>query len=592
MCGIAGYFRLNNDETPHLDVQAAVAAMNAAQKSRGPDHAGIWTSQGESGKTDKANQAPDTCSLGHTRLSILDLNERSNQPMVGNRWVLSYNGEIFNYRAVKTELEQAGEKFNTTGDTEVLLRAIECWGIEKAVEHIAGMFAFAAYDRETHTLHLVRDRMGIKPLYFCERNGAVYFASSPAAIVHGVGTDAGWNLNWEALYGYFLLGATSGPDSLFEGIKKVDAAEIITFTSEKSPERKRYWTPQPRPSDLSQILAEVVEEHREADVPTAIFLSGGVDSSVLSVLLEKLDCFHLRSEETEMARHVAEKVGSKLEVCDPVENVNYEEILEDYARTSGAPSASSPMPYLVSRLIRQSGYTVAFSANGADELFHGYPRTPSPELNRGFLPPNGYEKNSYDCLAQQLRHVFRSPENFFLPRAQQTTLSSIDFAESLESQYHLPDFPKSASYRWLELQTYVLQDLNPTLDYASMAHSVEVRVPFLDHRIVEAALTADANDHITAEYGRKSPLKAQLDQHGIHPIVWARKKLGFSLAPDAVDNLAERRLEALGELRKEGFLAVDARMGESQRDLIYLGSAAQAFLAWKRVWIDSGIVKA
>ncbi|MFK5920716.1 MAG: asparagine synthase (glutamine-hydrolyzing) [Verrucomicrobiota bacterium] len=584
MCGIAGYFRLEDKQAPRQDARSAIDAMNIAQKTRGPDHADIWESQKD------PSSGNSRCVLGHTRLSILDLNERSNQPMVRKRWALAFNGEIYNFRAVKIELESEGISFETTGDTEVLLQALETWGVDKTVEKIAGMFAFAAYDQETHTLHLVRDRMGIKPLYYCVRDGAVYFASSPAAIVKGIGTDADWKLNWDALYSYFLLGATSGSDSLFEGVKKVDAAEAISFRNDACLERKRYWTPQPRQGDLAQILKTVVDEHREADVPTALFLSGGVDSSVLAALMGNVDCFHLRSEETDMARYVAEKMGSELTVCDPLKDVDYEEILEDYARTSGAPSASSPIPYLVSKSIRAAGYPVAFSANGGDELFHGYSRTPSPELNQSFMPSNGYETPSVDCLVKQIRSIFRSPENFSLPGSPQSSQSFIDLFESMENRYHLPDFPKSASHRWLELQTYVLQDLNPTLDYASMAHSVEVRVPFLDHRIVEAALTADANQHITVDYGRKSPLKELLDQHGFHPIIWARQKMGFSLAPDAIAKLQERRLQSLGELKRDGFLAVDARTGETWRDLTYLGSAAQAFLAWKRVWIDTGIV--
>ncbi|MCF6314095.1 MAG: asparagine synthase C-terminal domain-containing protein, partial [Verrucomicrobiales bacterium] len=334
------------------------------------------------------------------------------------------------------------------------------------------------------------------------------------------------------------------------------------------------------------------QEHLEADVPTALFLSGGVDSSVLAVLMDKIDCFHLRSDETEMARYVAEQVGSELQVCDPAENVDYEKTLEDYARNSGDVSASSPIPYLVAQQIRKAGYPVAFSANGGDELFHGYSRTPSPELNDTFMPNNGYETQSYSCLAKQARNVFRSPENFFLPNAPQTSQSFIELTENIENRFLLPNFPKSASHRWLELQTYVLEDLNPTLDYASMVHSVEVRVPFLDHRIVEAALTLDANTHITAEYGRKSPLKAMLDQHKIHPFIWARPKMGFSLNSEVIANLHHKKLQALAELSKEGYLQIDARIGEVCRDFAYLGSAALAFSAWKKVWIDTGIVKA
>jgi asparagine synthase (glutamine-hydrolysing) len=208
------------------------------------------------------------------------------------------------------------------------------------------------------------------------------------------------------------------------------------------------------------------------------------------------------------------------------------------------------------------------------------------------MPSNGYETASYPCLAKQMRNIFRSPENFFLPNAYATSNEFIELTERLESRFYLPDFPKSASHRWLELQTYVLEDLNPTLDYSSMVHSVEVRVPFLDHRIVEAALSLDANTHITADYGRKSPLKAMLDQHGIHPYIWARPKMGFSLNSGVLSNLHEKKLAALCELRTEGYLAIDARVGEIWRDFAYLGSAALAFAAWKRVWIDTGIVKA
>ncbi len=585
MCGIAGYFSLGNSGLALQGAGVAVQAMNRTQAKRGPDDAGVWCSP------EPAQENDPVCVLGHTRLAILDLNERSNQPMPGRNWVLVFNGEIYNFRAIRKELEAAGVRFETTGDTEVLLQSLETWGLEATLDKLAGMFAFAAYDRQNARLHLVRDRMGIKPLYFCERNDGVYFASSPAAIVHGVGRDAGWDLDWQALYSYFLLGATSGENSLFQGIRKVGAGERLCYHEGKR-EQQRYWTPQPRQGDLQQIFSEVFAEHREADVPSALFLSGGVDSSVLAVLMEKVNCFHLRSDESDMARYVAGQVGSDLEICDPAEDVDYEEILEDYATVSGDVSASSPIPYLVAQRIRQTGYPVAFSANGGDELFHGYSRTPSPELDDRFLPGNGYETPSYSCLAKQMRNVFRSPENFLLPNARDTAADFIELSERYESRFHLPDFPKSASHRWLELQTYVLEDLNPTLDYASMAHSVEVRVPFLDHRIVEAALTLDANAHITADYGRKSPLKAMLDRHGLHPMVWARPKMGFSLNAGVLANLHGKKLAALNALRTEGYLALDARTGETWRDFAYLGSAALAFAAWKRVWIDTGIVKA
>ncbi len=572
MCGIAGIFRTAGVWAPDREL---VEAMNRHQADRGPDSAGVWMD--------------DHLVLGHTRLAIMDpLNAAASQPYVTENWVISFNGEIYNFRALRETLRARHIPLETDSDTEVLAKSIELFGLDAALEKLNGMFAIAAYEKRARRLHLVRDRLGIKPLYFFydPAEGVLVFASTPAAIARTFRKR--WDLDVRGLYSFFSLGAPAGTHTLFEGITRVLPAQKLTIEPDRGLEGETYWRPRFTGSDIAEQIVSSIALQKESHVPSAVFLSGGVDSSLMASVLSDVTCFHLDSEEREYAEYVANFLGVELKVGRADAADDFQSQLRLYSRSSGEVSASSPIPSVVSGLIAQSGFKVAFSANGADELFHGYWRTPTPELRPDCIPAVFYEKYVEDAAAHHTNHIFRNPAAF-------KTLYSPGEDYSVQEEYGITgldaEFPESARYRWLELMSYVAFDLNPTLDFSSMASSIEVRVPFLDHELVECALSMDANQLVAADFGRKVPLKKLLRKYGFSPMLWNRPKAGFSLPPEVAFDRRRSAIQAVDRLREMGMLSTEKLEKNPGRDVQYLHWAAGALAVWCDEWVDSGRVQ-
>jgi len=562
VCGVGGIY-LPGTQIIHGEHEQILSRLNEAMELRGPDASGVKISE--------------RVGLVHRRLSIIDLNERSNQPVESEDWILSYNGEIYNFKDIRKELSDK-YKFETTCDTEVLLLALQEWGIEGALGKCAGMFAFLAYNKREEVLYAARDRMGIKPLLMTRLDDGGYcFASSVGALVSSI-PDRAWERDNSALGSFFSLGAPYTTAGVFKGIHRVEPAHYIRCTPDGNYDTHRYWEPQYRPDFTMDDLASVVREHQVADVDVALFMSGGVDSTFLATVSEDLDCFHLISPETAYAEAVAERFGRKfVQVAPNLEQ--YYRYQVHVTRMHGEPLMSCGIPYVVSKEVRDHGYTVAISANGADELFHGYPRTPMPEYTPKNLPL--HETKTYRWINQQVAHIFRDNRNFTMPEFEKHIPSLASVIGNLIEQCHLPNFPPSASHRWLELMTYVLHDLNATLDASSMANSVEVRVPFLDHRIVEGVLSWEANKLVTPKYGRKSPLKEYLSDY--FPMsFFNRPKLGFSIHTDSLGPITKMSEHALARYKKNRSFRVNKKekYGEYERDMIYLGSCCQVHEIW------------
>lgn len=565
MCGIGGIYAplglsINDGHRKILD------AIGEEMFERGPDAGGVETGA--------------QFGLVHRRLAIIDLDERSNQPMESQDWVLAYNGEIYNFRAIRAELETR-QSFRTSSDTEVLLLALQEWGLERTLERIAGMFAFLAYNKKENVFYAVRDHMGIKPLVMTRlQDGAYAFASSAAALVNAQ-PERRYATFKPALASFFTLGAPFTRSTVYEGIERVEPATYLRFTPDGQFTAHRYWQPQYQPHFTMQDLLDVVAEYEISDVPSALFLSGGVDSTFLAAATKNLDCFHLYSPETHYAKEVANRFGRKF-VCVKPEFSNYEENMARVMQFHGEPLMSCGIPFSVSSEIAAQGYKMAISANGADELFHGYPRTPAPEATPDYLP--SHETESYRWFSQQLAHIFRDSRNFDLPSLQDELPSLIDIGNEAISSFRLhDDFPPSASYRWFELMSYVLHDLNPTLDAASMLNSIEVRVPFLDKRVVEGVLSWDASRLITPQLGRKAPLKAYLSQY--FPVsFFQRPKLGFSIDKELLGPIASLGQKAMSRFEAKGFISFKKRaeFGEVSRDAVYLANSCLAYDLWQK----------
>ncbi|MCP3868556.1 MAG: asparagine synthase (glutamine-hydrolyzing) [Gammaproteobacteria bacterium] len=520
----------------------------------------------------------DSFGLIHTRLAIIDLDSRSNQPMESNDWVLSYNGEIYNFKSIRKDL-QSTQIFRTESDTEVLLMALQEWGIEKTLQRIAGMFAFLAYNKKENILYAARDHMGIKPLLMTRlEDGSYCFASSTAALIKSQ-KGLSRSIYKPALASYFVLGAPFTRNTVFEGIERVEPATYVKCLPNGRFTTHRYWEPRYQSGFTMDDLISIVTEYEVSDVQSALFLSGGVDSTFLASITQKLDCFHLISPETHYAKEVADRFSRKFVSVKPSLS-NYETNIRRVIEFHGEPLMSCGIPYSVSEEITKHGYKMAISANGADELFHGYPRTPTPEHTPDYLPL--HEEKTYKWFSMQLSHIFRDNRNFEIEELKEFVPSLNDIGNDAMDKFHLSNFPPSASHRWFELMTYVLHDLNPTLDAASMANSIEVRVPFLDHRLVEGVLSWDASVLVTPSLGRKAPLKEHLSRY--FPVsFFHRPKLGFSIHQDSLARISKLGEKALNRSEKNNFIKLDnsSKLGEYLRDMIYLGTTCYSYETWR-----------
>jgi asparagine synthase (glutamine-hydrolysing) len=576
MCGIAGIvaskIALKAELNP-LIPEEAVKTMVSSMGDRGPDSAGVV----------QRNRA----TFGHTRLAIMDPeNIEANQPIESNSWLLVFNGEIYNFREIRETLAETFE-FVTESDTEVLLKSLELNGVDKTVRLLNGIFAFAAFNKRTGDTYLVRDRLGIKPIYFHDDKYGLWFGSTPAAIVNAHPKPT-WELDYFSVMRYFSLGAPISEGTLFTGIQRILPATILKVSADGVHSNINYWKPKFDKTDIEDSVWKSNLNQKEAHVPSALFLSGGVDSSVSALALHDLDCFHLDSPERKYAEYVSEKLGSKLIVSEFEDSAHFSTINQEYVKSSGEPSASAPIPFLVAKAIKEKGYKVAFSANGADELFFGYPRTFAPGLLDENQPANNYEAPSLASSSDQRDHIFRKIDSFEIPRLG-SNLEQNYFPSELLTKL-TSEFSECAQSRWFELQTYVQYDLNPTLDFSSMACSLEVRVPFLDHTLIENALSHTSNDFISADIGRKKPLKSILKKNDLSPLLWARTKVGFSVPEEILAKRESSMLEAVDELNKLGLFKLSKNCIKGSRDYQYLLSAAHSMVEWKRCWVDSGKV--
>jgi asparagine synthase (glutamine-hydrolysing) len=524
MCGIAGIFAYGPEA--HRPDGAEVRRMTDAMANRGPDGQGHWTSPGEG-----------RVILGHRRLSILDLSETGAQPMstADGRLTVTFNGEIYNYQGLRKDMETRGWRFRSTSDTEVLLALWDAHGPEM-VHHLRGMFAFALWDARQQTLFLARDPFGIKPLYFADDGKTLRFASQVKALVAGGSIDsepdlAGWA-------GFWLLGYVPDPHTTYRALRPLEAGQTLLLTREGHLERRNYFdlrqelqeaqvhalalTPSERAQRLGQALEASVQSHLMSDVPVGVFLSAGLDSSLVLTLARQAGSGDLQAltlgfrefagtpqDEVPLAHLTAQALDLPHHVRI-IDRTDFDAQLEHFFQAMDQPSVDGLNTYFVSLAAKEAGLKVALSGLGGDELLGGYPSfrqvprtahwlTPfrllpglgralraasSPLLGGGISPK----------MAGLLEYGTRVPDAYLLRRALfmpwelPGLLGSSGATQALEELALLPRLADTVrdlrrphtQLLALETRWYMAGQLLRDSDWAGLAHGVEIRVPFVD----------------------------------------------------------------------------------------------------------------
>lgn len=586
MCGIAGYWK------PGRATQAEALAMATALTHRGPDDSGVWADP-EAG-----------IALSHRRLSIIDLSAAGHQPMASpcGRFVLTYNGEIYNHADIRRELETAGAvAWRGHSDTETLVHAVARWGLAGALERCVGMFAIGVWDREERTLSLARDRMGEKPLFYGWSDGGLVFGSELKALRASAHFTNPVDPDVLALY--FRYNYVPAPWSILRGVYKVEPGAIVTVgerglrsapteaPSAATPDDvpgvrcTRYWSldavvaagtdesldEATATFQLEQRLTDAVRGQTVADVPVGAFLSGGVDSSAIVALMRAGDT-HVQTftigfaeagyDEAPYAREVARHLGTDhTELYVGADDVRG--VIPDLPLIYDEPFAdSSQIPtVLLSRLTRRS-VTVALSGDAGDELFGGYNRylvsrrvwnlaatVPTP-LRAGIgrainaVSPAAWDKVGRLPMAPSLPMLGVKAHK--LGRMLQTSVSTLDIYRSASEEWH--GSPPSRAGRRLrssadeapverdtaeeqmmhwDMTSYLPNDILTKVDRAAMAASLETRVPFLDHRVVEQAWRTPLRFKIRDGQG-KWLLRQILYKHVPRALI-ERPKAGFAI---------------------------------------------------------------
>ncbi len=539
MCGIAGIYFLTDKSS---SVETVKKKVNGALKHRGPDN--------------QSDHSFKNCTLFHARLTILDLSSDSNQPFLDPKQQkgLVYNGEIFNYKDLQPEISN----LKTKGDVEVLFKLFEKENIN-CLDKLNGFFAFAFFDSQKDELHIVRDRFGVKPLYYFIDNEKIAFASELKALLELIGPQ---ELDHNALHAYFRLNYISGKQTIFKNVFRLMPGEFISVKKKEIKIERWYKIPvEKKNNTIKELLTDAVKIRLHADVPVGCFLSGGLDSSIISALAkQEHNNIHTFSigfadepyfDETEFAELVAKHINSshhtfKLKNTDLLENITpfLESIDEPFA------DSSAFNVYVLSKYTKQH-VKVALSGDGADELFMGYNKHKAELLSRKFsskalsplvnkmvnvLPDSRNKKfsNKIRQLKRFSKSVNLEPDERYINWACISSEKEVNNLMLGKSDHSFNDLFNEAFQQkdfnpvnYADLKIVLADDMLVKADRMSMQHGLEIRNPFLDYRIVEFAMNLPENKKISNQ-GQKLILKESF-RDLLPTRIFTREKKGFEL---------------------------------------------------------------
>jgi asparagine synthase (glutamine-hydrolysing) len=583
MCGIAGIVDWHAGSSTEM-LRSIGEAMTESLRHRGPDGGEVWV------------DAQEGVALGQRRLAIIDLSPGGAQPMhsADRRYVITFNGEVYNYREIRRELATAGCSVRGDSDTEVLLEACALWGVEGALDRVVGMFAFGLWDRKSRSLTLARDRLGIKPLYYAVSPRHVLFASQLKAF-RGAPF---WSptIDEDAVVGYLRHAYVAQPRTIYREAQKLAPGHILTLCESQSVKPKCFWDlravalagikrndPEPNPEEaadrLDALLRDSVKLRMIADVPLGAFLSGGIDSSTVVALMQAQSARPVKTfsigfheggyDEAQCAKQVAAHLGTDHTefYVEPRHALEVIPRLPDWFDEPFADASQIPT-YLVSELTRKH-VTVALSGDGGDELFAGYNRyvwaqrlaragmlIPQPLLGaaaaalRAFTPQSWNRlfallpTGSRPVLAGDKLHKIAtllddlSPDPIYRRLVSQWEQPEAIAAYGREPQGPLwdrsiaHDFQEfAARMQFLDMSGYLPDDILTKVDRATMAVGLEGRVPLLDHRVVTYSWTLPLKFKLRGGRG-KWLLRRVLDRYVPAALV-DRPKMGFGVPIDA-----------------------------------------------------------
>lgn len=610
MCGINGIYGLEELKEP----KELVARMNQALAHRGPDADGVYVN--------------GNVALGHRRLSIIDVSAGANQPFTSadGRYTIIYNGELYNFRQLRNEIDYP---YQTQSDTEVVLAAYMKWG-KNCLRAFNGMFAFAIWDSVDGGLFLARDRVGIKPLYYARIGSSVLFSSEVRAILSSGMIPR--KIDRRALVDYLRYQTVHAPDTLVSGIKMLLPGHYM-LVNDNQCKSYSYWSPaqdysreigdwpyEQVKTSVRQKLESAVEKRMIADVPLGAFLSGGIDSSIIVALMSQqsekpISTFSVTFDEGEFSEaKYARLVADRFKTDHNEIKLTPEDLLQNLPKALSAmdhPSGDGPNTYMVSKATKEAGITVALSGLGGDELFAGYDifkRATKLEGKKWVMSfPPGFRKMVGSSLkvlkpsvgSEKIRALLAQDywDLEYTYQLSRQVLLDHQVADLLNDSRLPPNrvfeivqqgvghqaegfkLPLLSRVSYAEMNTYMQNVLLRDTDQMSMAHALEVRVPFLDHELVE--LVYGISDNHKYPTRPKNLLLSSVE--GILPEeVWNRPKMGFvfpwehwlknelrTMAEEALKDLAESELfdgDVINDLWQR-FLGQDKRV------------------TWARIWI-------
>jgi asparagine synthase (glutamine-hydrolysing) len=581
MCGLAGVFA-SGERSPE-ELQRIALRMSGTIAHRGPDDNGAWV------------DAAAGIAFGFRRLAIVDLSAQGHQPMrsASGRFVIIFNGEVYNHRDLRRELESSGSKFRGHSDTEVILAAFEQWGIERSIRRFIGMFAIAVWDVSRRELSLIRDRLGIKPLFVYHHNGLVSFGSELKALLAGPEFDR--TLDTSGLTSYLRYLYVPAPQSIFRHVIKLPPGHILTIAdpTAPTPASSPFWSAAAAARDgkeaqfsggdedavaeFETLLTDAVHLRMQADVPLGALLSGGIDSSTIVALMQTLVNQPIKTftigfdqqefDEASHARAVAKHLGTDHTELR-LSGIDALALIPDLPQMFDEPLADpSQIPtFLVCQLARRD-VTVALTGDGGDELFGGYNRYVTGErMIAGFerwprlirrlsaAGATSLSPRSWNHMRDALRPVFPAVGRTRLLGEKIHKMADLLRADSASGMYrsllsawqdpedflggsrhgnHDANFGANNSLSLMERMmladqtSYLPDDLLAKVDRASMAVSLEARVPILDHRVVEFSWRLPRRYKVRD--GRGKWILRQILYKHVPPAMVDREKMGFSV---------------------------------------------------------------